>query len=285
MKQGPQSGRGRDDAATGPTAARLQLRGHARILVIPLARRFQESAMSHLYSWGSGALYVGPAFGLSAHRNAVAVLALGLDAPFEVANDPAEPAKGYRRCRSVLIPPNTLHHLASTRGNMAFLYLDPHGPELRQLAGKARAPQRLVRCLRDLAAGRSDWTAVRRHLHETLHNGPAPPVDPRIARSVAMLRKHASKRLSLSELARATGLSESRFRHLFKATIGLPLRRYRLWLAMDVAMRRVASTGNLTVAALDAGFASSAHFSATFRDMFGLEPSRLAKLARSRRDA
>lgn len=50
-------------------------------------------------------------------------------------------------------------------------------------------------------------------------------------------------------------------------------------------MRRVASTGNLTVAALDAGFASSAHFSATFRHMFGLEPSRLAKLMRNGRDA
>jgi AraC-like DNA-binding protein len=222
---------------------------------------------------------------LSAHRNAVAVLALGLDAPFAVANDPKQPAKGYRRCRSVLIPPNTLHHLTRTRGNMAFLYFDAHGPELQRLAGRARASRRLVRCLRDLAAGRSNWTAVRRHLHETLNNGPVAPADPRIARSLAMLREHASKRLSLRDLARAAGLSDSRFRHLFKATIGLPLRRYRIWLAMDVAMRRVASTGNLTVAALDAGFASSAHFSATFRDMFGLEPSRLAKLVRSGRDA
>ena len=33
---------------------------------------------------------------------------------------------------------------------------------------------------------------------------------------------------------------------------------------------------NLTAAALDAGFSSSAHFSATFREMFGMEPSRLA---------
>jgi AraC-like DNA-binding protein len=255
------------------------------ILVIALELRFRESAMSHLYSWGAGALYVGPALGLSAHRNAVAVLALGLDAPFAVAKDPTQPTKGYRRCRSVLIPPNTLHHLARTRGNMAFLYFDAHGPELQRLAGRARASRGLIRRLRDLAAGRSDWTAVRAHLNEALRNAPAARMDPRIATSLALLREHASKRLSLRELARAAGLSESRFRHLFKTTIGLPLRRYRLWLAMDIAMRRVASTGNLTTAALEAGFSSSAHFSATFRHMFGLEPSRLAKLVRNRRDA
>jgi AraC-like DNA-binding protein len=253
-------------------------------------------AQTHLYSWGAGALYIGPALGLSAHRNAVAVLALGLDAPFDVANDPLQPARGYRRCRSVLIPPNTLHHLARTRGNMAFLYFDAHSPDLQRLAATARvrtkrgsfelsAARRLTRCLRDLAAGRSDWSAVRARLNTVLGNASTQPPDPRMASSVAMLREHASKRLSLTELAHAAGLSESRFRHLFKTTIGLPLRRYRLWLAMDIALRRVASTGNLTVAALDAGFASSAHFSATFRDMFGLEPSRLAKLMRNGRDA
>jgi hypothetical protein len=30
-------------------------------------------------------LYLGPAFGLTPHRNATAVLAVGLDAPLEVA--------------------------------------------------------------------------------------------------------------------------------------------------------------------------------------------------------
>src|SRR5687768_7149853 len=46
--------------------------------------RFQEPAAAgaasmRLYSWGARALYLGPALGLSPHRNAVAVLAVGLD--------------------------------------------------------------------------------------------------------------------------------------------------------------------------------------------------------------
>ena len=47
-----------------------------------------------LVSWGARALYVGPGFGLSPHRNAVAVLAMGLDGPLEVAEDARDPGTG-----------------------------------------------------------------------------------------------------------------------------------------------------------------------------------------------
>jgi AraC-like DNA-binding protein len=43
------------------------------------------------------------------------------------------------------------------------------------------------------------------------------------------------------------------------------------------AMRAIARGRTLTVAAMDAGFSSSAHFSAAYREMFGMEPSRLVK--------
>jgi hypothetical protein len=75
--------------------------------------------------WGPRALYLGPAFRLTPHRNATAVLAVTLAGKMQVADDPAAPNKTYRAARSVLIPPNTLHHLLISQGLMAFLYLDP----------------------------------------------------------------------------------------------------------------------------------------------------------------
>ena len=42
-------------------------------------------------------------------------------------------------------------------------------------------------------------------------------------------------------------------------------------------MRAIARGDSLTSVALDAGFSSSAHFSTTFREMFGLEPSRFSR--------
>jgi len=46
---------------------------------------------------------------------------------------------------------------------------------------------------------------------------------------------------------------------------------------MGAAVHALVAGVSLTAAALDAGFSSSAHFSAAFREMFGLAPSRLAR--------
>lgn len=255
--------------------------------------RFQEPAAAEagatrLYSWGARALYLGPALGLSPHRNAVAVLAIGLDAPFDVAIDPANTSAGYRRCRTVIIPPNTLHHLVGTVGRFAFLYVDARSRDLDRLRSLARehtaraafdltVEEEWIACLDGLARGTVTWDAARARLGAVLGGEPAPAIDPRVRAALDRLHAEPGTRLSLGDLAGAVGLSESRFLHVFKAAIGVPLRRYKLWIAMGAAMRAVARGESLTTAAHDAGFSSSAHFSSAFRAMFGLEPSRLAR--------
>lgn len=259
--------------------------GHAGLVMAAQGTRFQESAAPRLQAWGARALYLGPALNLSPHRNAVAVLALGLDSPFGVANDPADPQAGYRPCRSVLIPPDTLHHLAGTVGIMAFLYVDPCSLDLPRLWAQAReatpragfdlaGEAALIALLGELGEGRP-WAEVRPAL-ETWLGGRA-GTDARVRRGLDLLHRDAGARVGLKDLAAAAGLSDSRFRHLFKAATGVPVRRYRIWIAMGAAMRAIARGESLTTAALDAGFSSSAHFSAGFREMFGLEPSRLAR--------
>src|SRR6187401_866366 len=54
---------------------------------------FQELAMGEprralLLDWGARVLYIGPAFGLTPHRNATGVLAVALDGPIDVADNP-----------------------------------------------------------------------------------------------------------------------------------------------------------------------------------------------------
>ena len=52
----------------------------------------------------------------------------------------------------------------------------------------------------------------------------------------------------------------------------MPFRRYKMWVRMGAAVRSMTAGRSLTEAALAAGFASSSHFSAAFREMFGLSP-------------
>jgi AraC-like DNA-binding protein len=241
-----------------------------------------------LYGWGARALYLGRALNLSAHRNSVGVLAIGVEAGFDVAVDPRNAAAGYVRCRSAVIPPNTLHHLTGTDGLMAFFYVDPRSLDLDVLSRRCRLRTRragyhveredeIVGVLQDLAAQRVSWPEVRNDLAEILSFSGARRMDARIQRALDVLHANPGQRPSLETLARTAGLSPSRFTHLFKEATGVPVRRYKLWLAMGAALRSLKQDQSLTTAAHEGGFSSSAHFSSAFREMFGLEPSRLLK--------
>ena len=206
----------------------------------------------------------------------------------EVADDPAAPNKACRAARSVLIPPNTLHHLLISQGVMAFLYLDPLS---RDFAAVNRRMNEIAPCasfdLTDESAvigaltsfkdGRSSFRECRSALEALLGIGTSAKQDHRILSALERMRNDPRRSHSLAELAARAGLSSSRFLHLFKAQTGVPLRRYRLWNRMGAAVGAFRHGVSLTEAAHAAGFASSAHFSTAFRDMFGMTPSELVK--------
>ena len=79
-------------------------------------------------------------------------------------------------------------------------------------------------------------------------------------------------------MAAAVGVSTSRLTHVFSSQIGIPLRTYARWLRLVTATERLADGCNITEAAHAAGFADAAHFSRTFKEMFGLAPSHVTKV-------
>jgi AraC-like DNA-binding protein len=245
-------------------------------------------AGAKLIGWGARVLYLGPSLGLTPHRNATAVLAVALDGELEVADEPADLDGRYRSARSVLIPPNTLHHLRVPGARMAFLYVDPLGRDLGALHERMReiTPRAgfdlvneaaVIEALSGLAEGRIAARDGRQVLGQLLGVGKVAEADIRIVAALRRMHEEPHKSHSLTELGECAGLSSSRFLHLFKAETGVPLRRYRLWNRMAAAVAAFRSGTSLTDAAYAAGFASSAHFSAAFRDMFGMMPSELLK--------
>jgi len=234
--------------------------------------------MVKLFFWGARALYLGPAAGLSPHRNAVPVLCAGVHDTFEVARDPRRPRAGYVARRTVLIPANTLHHLQAGQVLMAFLYVDAQSEDFRRLRTLAAGAREgaYVAALQRLAAGQP-WGEAREAIAGALDLVAPSRPDERVAAALRRLGQAPAEPHRLASVAAHVHLSPSRFLHLFKETTGVPFRRYRVWTRMGAAVRALASGVSLTDAALDAGFSSSAHFSAAFREMFGLAPSRLAQ--------
>jgi len=251
-----------------------------------------DAGSAQLMHWGARVLYLGPAFGLTPHRNATAVLAVALDGAIGVADDPADGDTSYRSTRSVLILPNSLHHLRIDRGSMAFLYVDPFGRDLAALRLRMReiGPRagfdlveegQVIELLGAIAARAMTRDQARRAVGELLGIGSRVTTDARIVDALRCMRDAPERSHRLAELGKRAGLSPSRFLHLFKAETGVPLRRYRIWNRIGAASRAIAEGRTLTEAAHGAGFASSAHFSTAFRDMFGMMPSELFAALRS----
>ncbi|WP_367154476.1 helix-turn-helix transcriptional regulator [Methylomonas sp. HYX-M1] len=102
---------------------------------------------------------------------------------------------------------------------------------------------------------------------------PVLPLDKRIEQALELLRERIADAVPLAEIADATCLSPDRFRHLFIEQTGMRFRPYVLWLRIEIALTAFASGRNLTEASHAGGFADSAHFSRTFKRMFGIAPS------------
>lgn len=238
-----------------------------------------------LVAWGARALYVGPGFGLSPHRNAVAVLAMGLDRPLEVANDARDPGTGFHRCRTALIEPNQLHFLRISGADCAFLYLDALSHDLDSLRRRCRrrgptvsmdleGEDDLIVLLARMPRSDKGWRGASPSLSAALGFQNS-PLDRRIVSAVDDLLRAPGLEADTTMLAARTGLSVSRFQHLFKATTGVTVRRFRIWARMRHAMAVAVAGSTITHAALEAGFSSPAHFAAAFREMFGMAPTQL----------
>jgi AraC-like DNA-binding protein len=104
---------------------------------------------------------------------------------------------------------------------------------------------------------------------------PTPPaLDTRIAAVAGTL--FGDPTIPIDSLASMVKLSSDRLSHLFTDTIGIDLRRYRLWLKIGRASLAFASNQNINMSEMArlAGFSDSAHLSRAVKEVYGGSPTR-----------
>jgi AraC-like DNA-binding protein len=99
------------------------------------------------------------------------------------------------------------------------------------------------------------------------------PLPAKVAHIVRAMQADPMRRVSQDELVRCLGLERTRALRCFKAATGLTFRRFKLWSALQHAAVRMTERELVRTAAMDAGFADTAHLSRVFSSMFGLSPS------------
>lgn len=158
------------------------------------------------------------------------------------------------RARRHYIPSESLHRIRATSSTVRMLYCEP--TILNSLSAEDLFDKMTIANWQE-----TDWS--------TYFKIPD-AVDPRVRQALEQLRSNVDISISATSMARSVGLSRNRLMELFSAEIGVPVRRYILWHRIKLAATEIGRGANLTIAAHAAGFADSAHFARTMKDMFGV---------------
>lgn len=220
-------------------------------------------------------IYSGPGGKADLHSHHAIQLIQSFGSSFDL-----ETENGAARCGSALIPSGMAHRLECDDSPVLITLVEPLGPrgsdlnriatEIEQHCLDGRIPSA------SLLDADEPVEVAQSTLSDLLPGRPSyPTLSPHVTAALTYLDDAVEGKPSLGEAASAATISPSRLTHLFTDEIGIPFRKYVLWLRLRRVVDEVSEGANLTEAAFTAGFSDSPHLSKVFRENFGLSPSAL----------
>ncbi|MBL4941259.1 MAG: helix-turn-helix transcriptional regulator [Colwellia sp.] len=230
--------------------------------------------------------YIGESFDTVLHSHLSVQICVGLEGNIKLIAQ----NNSQLITQSAIIPSNFVHQLDASETLIAILFIDVHSKFFKQLKLACRhldfnhfvpllLPQDLLASLAALGQveGSHDVSQIIDDFIDkvTLHGSCQPVIDRRVLQTLQRIDKNKTSQIPIEILARMVNLSTSRLAHLFKAQMGIPIRRYSLWRRLRHAIEHAYTQQSLTEGAHYAGFADSAHLSRVFKAMYGINPSQI----------
>jgi AraC-like DNA-binding protein len=248
---------------------------------------------THLFLWHGQALYLGQGRDSSMHQHHALQIGISFEHPFLLRY---HSQASYSPVPCFLVRPNTPHQILSASRHALFLWIEAESDLARSLLAlesatgflseeQIAAVQTAMPFLRELSASAVTCEHAMRVVREIfsvflprVHFSSS--IEERLSLALQLLKQQVYEeetRFSPQHIAALLHLSESRLRHVFGGQFGLSMQHYLLWQRLLAAIERTTHGLSLTQAAHDAGFADAAHFTRTFRAMFGITPSSVLK--------
>ena len=232
-------------------------------------------------AWPAAMIVWGPGFTTAGHRHHCVQLVMAMRGTLLIRG---RTSGAWMKCGAALVRPDAAHEVDARDTTVLIGFVDSESELGAALAQRIEGD---ISCVSNTqvahwraAIGRRPTEArVERWVTtELLHR--RRPV--RIHPGVSLVLKHLREKFgisgdcSLKTLAGISGLSQSRFMHVFTESTGVPLRPYVLWLRLQRACCDLMAGASVTAAAHSAGFSDAAHLTRTFRRMLGMTPTDLA---------
>lgn len=248
------------------------------------------NGLSLLYLWDQRTLYLGDLTGFLEVTQAAASLLIGLEGDIEFWT-PDQPE--HIKARSALIPAGIQASADNMGLPVAVCYLDPCNLDFHHLTHMMSRQESGIYFdsvheksqLGILGQMYQEQPPPQQAYRQLMDQVLLHPVEPRlpdqrhetISRAISIIKANPMENMSNQDLADQLGMTENQLQKQFKAIVGIPIRRYRLWHRLFVTATLMGFGMSLTEAALQAGFSDSSHFNHTFRSMLGMKPSFVLK--------
>lgn len=226
------------------------------------------------------AYYIGSNIQTDKHSHHALEFIFGLEKPFDFYTSDAE----FKNIYGVLVAPDVVHQFVGTSSEYLFLFLEPELLQTKEIMDFYQLQSFRTKELSSLTCKVNtneilNFSFFYENLKIPISITPKKNIsDERINLITDFIYNNLEiGQLKSKILASQIHLSESRFLHLFKEQLFLPLRKYILWCRIQKALIQIMKGNNFTSSAHSAGFSDSAHFSRTFFEMFGVSPSALFK--------
>jgi AraC-like DNA-binding protein len=241
------------------------------------------------FFWPGKLMYVGTAMDTDVHQHHAIQLIMTFNKPFTMKTNTKE-----LKVMDVIIDSNQPHNChVSENTRFILLNIDPLSGIGKILKQKFLFNSGILELHRDktkkfinklkLVMKSKEFTSEEvtkitfQFLAELGGNALSSKIDSRLEMILPVIRNRAFENPGIKELSEICHLSSGRLIHLFTKEVGIPIRRYVLWIRVMSAIQKAFESHNLQEAAIDSGFSDAPHFNRTFKKMFGLAPTDILK--------
>lgn len=231
--------------------------------------------------WPAAMIVWGPGFKTAGHSHHCFQLVMAIRGTLLIRGGSDDQ---WMRCGAALVRPDAAHEVDARNSTVLIGFVDSESELGAALSERIEGG---ISCISKtqvarwrVALGRMPTEArVERWVRTELLQQRRPV---RIHPGVSLVLNHLRGKVGISDdfslktLAGISGLSQSRFMHVFTESMRVPLRPYVLWLRLQRACCDLIAGAGVTAAAHSAGFSDAAHLTRTFRRMLGMTPTNLA---------
>lgn len=228
--------------------------------------------MAYLFINKFYAIFIGHFFDNAEHKHHAIQLCTNLNSDLEISIGNTK-----NRGKSFLIAPDCPHKIIKNKGELFILFLDPETEAGKNLTNKYLSSEQFAELDLSFITDNiyepitpESVSCLIADLFKKLKIEQERELNPRVIEILELIEQSPLKKIKTGKIAKEFNLSESRIQHIFKEEVGISIQKFLLWKRIGSAVQLTKCSNDLTWIAHEAGFSDSAHFSRTFKQMFGV---------------